>query len=87
MYTDAFNKIAEEDRKFMDDVDSEDEDDFPQFGDSTSSYEEVSMYCLPVQVLKLNGTGLSPEFPNLFDPRPPCLDTEDSATPKHSSLP
>ena len=20
-------------------------------------------------------------FPNLFDPRPPCLDTEDSATP------
>ena len=21
-------------------------------------------------------------FPNLFDPRPPCLDTEDPATPK-----
>ena len=22
-------------------------------------------------------------FPNLFDSRPPCLDTEDFATPKH----
>ena len=27
------------------------------------------------------------EFPNLFDPRPPCLDNEHSATPKNSSLP